>query len=79
MAARRRRYKVAEVTAEAQQGWKVFARAHGVTPSSLAEAIGLWFAESSETPRSRLPAQLRRCITKAEEIQWENRQRGEDG
>lgn len=75
--ARRRRHKVAEVSQEAHRGWQNFARTHGVTVAALAEAFGLFLAENEETPRSRLPAQLRKCIEKAKTIQWENRQRGD--
>lgn len=74
---RQRRHKVAEVTLDAAQGWKAFARTHRVTQAALAEAIGLWLGEVADLPRSKLPPQLRRCIDHAGEITYENRQRGD--
>lgn len=56
----------------------MFSRAHKVTQTALAEAIGLFLAENIDTPRGQLPAQLKRCIAKAEEIEYENRKRGPD-
>lgn len=77
MAGRRR--EVAKVSDEAHRGWKNFARKHNVTQAALAEAIGLFLEENKDTPRHRLPTQLRRCIDKALDITFDHKQRGNGG
>lgn len=80
MAGDERRYKIAEVTATSRDGWRTFGNRFGVTPTALAEVLGIRLAEMAATNReSDLPVLLRELVQDARQVAYERRRRDPQG
>lgn len=78
MAGEERRYKIAEVTAASRDGWRAFANRHGVTPTALAEVLGLRMSDLAAISEADLPQLLSDCVQDARQLAYDRRRRDPD-